>query len=66
MSSTICHAPGPARRAETTSLATERDKFLMVTGFTSNTQKAMLETTALQVVFKLSDNIAWQSPALRR
>jgi len=29
----------------------------MVAGLTSNTQKAMLKTTALQVVFKLSNNI---------
>jgi hypothetical protein len=34
----------------------------MVTGFTSDTQKAMLEATALQLGFKLSDNIPWQAP----
>ena len=36
----------------------------MVARLTSNTQKAMLETTALQIVFKLCDNITRQAPAM--
>ncbi len=38
----------------------------MMTGFTPYSQKAMLETTALQVALELPDNIAGQGPALLR
>jgi hypothetical protein len=37
-----------------------------MTRFTSNAQKAMLETAALQEVFKLPDDITGQVPALLR
>ena len=35
-------------------------------GLTPHSQKAVLQTTALQVIFKLSDNITRQDPALLR
>jgi|TARA_B110000977_G_C10867171_1_gene412076 hypothetical protein len=38
----------------------------MMTGFTPYSQKAMLETTALQVILELPDNITGQGPALLR
>jgi hypothetical protein len=62
--STINHPPGATRRAEATSLTTERYQLLIVTGLTSNAQKAMLEATALQVIVELPDNITGQPPTL--
>ena len=38
----------------------------MVAGVTSNTQKAVLKTTALHVFLELPDNITGQAPAVRR
>ena len=58
--STINHPPGATRRAEATSLTTERYEFLMVAGLTSNTQEAMHEATALQEILELPDNITGQ------
>jgi len=55
--STVGHAPGTTEGAEATSLATERHQLLVMTGFTSNTQEAVLETTTLQVILELLDNI---------
>ena len=47
----------PQEGAEATSLATERHQLLVMTGLTSNTQEAVLETTTLQVILELLDNI---------
>jgi len=38
----------------------------MMTGFTPYSQKAMLQTTTLQVILELPDNITGQGPALLR
>ncbi|MFT7214913.1 MAG: hypothetical protein ACI9XK_005185 [Granulosicoccus sp.] len=60
------HRTDWASPTETTSLATERHQFLMVAGVTSNTQKAVLKTTALHVFLEHPDNITGQAPAVRR
>ena len=36
----------------------------MVTGLTSNTQEAVLKTTALQVIFELPDDVFREIPVL--
>ena len=38
----------------------------MMAGLTPHSQKAVLQTTALQVILKLPDNITGQAPALLR
>ena len=62
--STVCHTPCTTGGTEPTAFTTEGNKFLVMTGFTPYAQKTMLETTALQVVFKLPNNIPRQAPAL--
>jgi hypothetical protein len=38
----------------------------MVAGLTSNTERPVLKTIALQGIFKLNGNTTWQNPALLR
>jgi len=64
MSSAVSHTPRTTGGAESTSLATESYQLLIVTGLTSNTQEAVLQTTALQVIFEFADNIVREEPAL--
>ena len=42
---------------------TERDKALLVAGFTEHAQKTVFQSTALQVVFEFPLNVVWQCPA---
>lgn len=51
-----------ARWTEPTPFAVNSDPFLMMTGLTLNAQKAVLETTALYVIFKAPVNVSWQTP----
>jgi len=46
--------------------AAEGNQLLVITGFTLYSQKAMLETPALQVILELPDDITGQGPALLR
>jgi hypothetical protein len=38
----------------------------LVTGLTSNSKKAVLKATALEVILELPDNVIWEIPALHR
>ena len=64
--STVSHAPGATGGTESTAFTTEGNQLLMMAGLTPHSQKAVFQTTALQEILKLPDNITGQAPALLR
>jgi hypothetical protein len=57
--STVRHPSCSTTGTETAPLATEGDKFLVMTGFTPNPEKAILKPSALQVFVKLLGDVFW-------
>jgi hypothetical protein len=62
-SRTLGHAERAATGAESTTLTTERDQALLVTGFTAYPQKSMFQSAALQVVLEFPLDVVRQCPA---
>jgi hypothetical protein len=48
----LCHSPRTAARTKPSAFTTERNQVLMVTIFTTYSQKPIFQTTALEVLFK--------------
>jgi hypothetical protein len=66
MRSTFCHATRPTTGTEAATLAAERDPLFGITVFTTNPQKAMLQTAIFEVFLKLALNLAGQGFVLGR
>jgi hypothetical protein len=57
------HAPRAATGAETAALTAKSDQAFLVAGFTAHAEKAIFQSTALQVVFELPLHVVGQYPA---
>jgi hypothetical protein len=57
--STVRHPSCSTTGTETAPLATEGDKFLVMTGFTPNPKKTILKPSALQVLIKFLSYVRW-------
>ena len=53
----VGHSPGAATGAKTTPLATEGHQFLVMTGVAADSEKAMLEPAALQVLVEFPGDV---------
>ncbi len=56
---TIRHSTCTATGVETPFLATERDQFLILTGFTADSKEPVLKPPALKVLIKFLYDIRW-------
>src|SRR5690606_18031313 len=61
----VGHAPRRATRAQTTSLATERDDDLVVAGLAADTREAVREDAAPQIGRELALDVPWEATAVR-